>query len=210
MASSFLKAATGQLTPWQTALAVVITMVLGALGSGIWIWIFEPVVLWSARAALSLLTLGSNALSDAVYIRISKGWSNGIDIVLFSLLPAAVAGYSLFLTIRRRWSVGAPPRPSFQARPQHRRFRAGLLGALWLEAGLLIGITAYFSYTNTARVHFHQSFAIVAPYLDEKQEELITSRFAQVKGRGDYVALIQELEHVARENDLTLPDFVVW
>ena len=66
------------------------------------------------------------------------------------------------------------------------------------------------AYANRAIAHYHQSLAIVSPHLDAASEEVSRSRFAQIQSSEDYAAVIDELERVAEDNGLELPDFTIW
>lgn len=67
-----------------------------------------------------------------------------------------------------------------------------------------------FSYVNSAITHYQQIMVITAPYVDEFKRKEITSSFGQIKNKDDYVAIIQHLEHIARQNQQYVPPFSAW
>jgi hypothetical protein len=66
------------------------------------------------------------------------------------------------------------------------------------------------SESSKANTFFEQSMAICRPYIDEHRAQLIRSRYAQVKTRGDYVALVEELRAVSGSSGQHLPDYRPW
>jgi hypothetical protein len=63
---------------------------------------------------------------------------------------------------------------------------------------------------NHAYAFFVQSMAICRPYMDEKQAQTLGSRFAGIRGRSDYVNVINDLRKIAASNRQRLPDFKPW
>ena len=199
------------ITPSRAFFVILGSVVLGALGNGVWFWLVEPSLGWSIRGAMSILTLGIDSLRDAVYVEIARGWSDSIDLLLLSILPAVAFAMALVSTTvhiwsRRDQSSGADD----NARPSWWRYRAVPLLGMWLCAAPLLGITVFCVYVNDARLHFSQSLAIVAPYLDEHQEELVVSEFAQIETSGAYREVLRKLEEAAAESGVELPTFLIW
>ena len=184
--------------------AVIAALLIGALGSGIWSWAIEPGLSWFVRVVLSILTLGMDSLADAVYVKVSRGLAETIDILIYTSLLAVMVGMLAAITMRyERLRRNAPQLAALE--PNWPK-----LLALWLMLSPLIGSAFFYSYVNNARLHFQQSLAIVAPYLDEEEEELVLSEFAQINGRDAYVEVMGKLRNTANANSLSLPPFTIW
>jgi len=67
-----------------------------------------------------------------------------------------------------------------------------------------------FSYVNSAITHFHQLYAVTAPYIDIEKKAEITSSFAQIRNKEDYVGVIDRLEAVGKDKGLQIPSFSPW
>ncbi len=65
-------------------------------------------------------------------------------------------------------------------------------------------------YINSAITHYHQVFTICRPFLDQQQEEQIASKFAQVRSREDYQAVVNQLKIIGENNKQILPKFTPW
>src|SRR5437764_7100847 len=57
----------------KIALGVIGSLVVGALGSGLWSWMFEPVLSRLGKGILNLVTLGISSLKDNVYSTAAEG-----------------------------------------------------------------------------------------------------------------------------------------
>ena len=184
--------------------AVLAALLIGALGSGIWSWAIEPGLSWFVRAVLSILTLGMDSLVDAVYVRVSRGLAETIDILIYASLLAVMVGAFAAITMRYvRLRRNAPQLAALGP-------NWPTLVASWLILSPLIGSVFFYSYVNNARLHFQQSLAIVAPYLDEDEEELVISEFAQINSRNAYMEVMRKLRNTADANGLSLPPFTIW
>jgi hypothetical protein len=63
-----------QLTGWKKITAgVVATIILGALGSGLWETALRPSGSWIWRGILTAATLGSQSIKNQVYVEAAKG-----------------------------------------------------------------------------------------------------------------------------------------
>ena len=189
--------------------SVITSIMLSALGTGVWVVLIKPILGSVRRAALSVLTLGIDSLKDAVYVSIARGLSDSIDLMLFGVVSGVMCGGLVAAAIRprrARWSSTIDDDDT----PALWRSRAVTLFVMLLCSVFFLGILAAFTYINSARLHFSQSLAIVAPYLDEHQEELVISEFAQVRSSATYREVIRKLDEAATEGAVELPAFVIW
>ena len=63
---------------------------------------------------------------------------------------------------------------------------------------------------NRAYNFFSQSMTICRPYMEERQAQMLASRFAGIQRRADYIDIIDELRRIAASNHRQLPDFEPW
>lgn len=59
--------------------------------------------------------------------------------------------------------------------------------------------------TVTIRQQFHHQLALVAPHIDEDQEERLVADFASMKGIMDYEAVMKRIDEIAAEHEVELP-----
>src|SRR5260370_30055063 len=89
------------MSKWKkVALGFVATILLGALGSGLWELALRPMGLWLGKTIPTAATLGSTAAKDQIYLEAAKGIHEAASLELFWLtilflvgLSAAVGGF---------------------------------------------------------------------------------------------------------------------
>jgi len=57
---------------------------------------------------------------------------------------------------------------------------------------------------------FKRDMRVLAPYLDDDEEERIFSRWSLMKGESDYEKIYNELRNVAEENGIELPENTIY
>lgn len=58
------------------------TIILGAIGSGLWDLALEPALTWCGRTFFTIATLGLSQLRNEIYIDIAKGFHEALSILL--------------------------------------------------------------------------------------------------------------------------------
>jgi hypothetical protein len=71
--------------------ALLGTILLGAIGSGVWDLVFKPSFSWLAEALLNIATLGLTTIRDQMYAEIAKGTYERAAVYIFAMLTGAVA-----------------------------------------------------------------------------------------------------------------------
>lgn len=102
-------------------------------------------------------------------------------------------------------NLGLAPKVNLMHKAAYLLFALGIAFFAWMIIG-----TAKDRYINSAIVHYKQSLSIVTPLATDKELATFKSRFARVASKGDYEALISDIEHVGDRGGLKVPDFKVW
>src|SRR5260370_37201259 len=83
------------MTPiWKWALAILGTILLGALGSGLWDAIFRPLLPWLGELLLNVGTLGLEQLRDGIYVEVARGTYERAGLLIVQLV---IGGFAAFL-----------------------------------------------------------------------------------------------------------------
>src|SRR4051794_11362648 len=90
---------------------IIGTIVLGALGSGLWDLCLRDFFVWSGHGILTLITLGIGSVRDSNYIEIAKGRTDRVGIYLVSIglffFGGIIGGVASVVTISgRRGELG--------------------------------------------------------------------------------------------------------
>lgn len=189
-------------------LGLLLVVFLGALGSGLWLHALEPFV----RFVLRLASLGFDTYKVDVYKEIARGLHEYASSALFGTITAIWVGLQLGLLL----ALFALMRSKAKLREREERIRLakkwfyayGLL-VVFLSTAQLIAVARH-TYINSAVTHFRQVLRIASPYLDESEQAVIVSQFAQVKSKEDYVRIVDRLADTAETHRQNVPPFDPW
>ncbi len=181
------------------------TVVLGAIGSGLWDIAFKPALLWESDILLSIGTLGLKSVQDSIYVEIAKGnyeraallWFVSAVSMLVGIFFGAFTG--LFLVKRGVAEVAARLLPT----------RALMLITALFAGFLMIGAVRL-TYIVRAANHLEQCQRIVAPYMTEIERLAMRSQVALISSRDDYIRTLTEVSSIAKRQAISLPDFDIW
>lgn len=191
---------------------VLVTIVLGAVGSGAWEWMLKPFLLGASDFGLNVATLGIRSFKDSLYKDIAHGLHEESSLRLYSaifgIFPLFLLGVVTGITQTRRAAKSGITNTT-----QERIIN-------WLAKPLfvvLIFVLVFsvvqanqLAYVNRAVTHAQQLLTIVDPYVSDDQRLLFRSRFAQVSSREEYAQLTAEMESICRTKSLRVPEFSVW
>lgn len=188
------------------------SLLIGALGSGVWEALMRPALSWAAEGALNIATLGLTSLQDGMYVEVARGGYDRVGLGLLSLATGLLTALfflpPMYFHARRRDKAdalaGKPP--SWVVR--NKVLVLTIYGAVF---GAFIFIsTSRVTYVVRAAAHLDQLQSIVAPDIGEHERLVFRSRASQVKNRDDYVLLERELTALARHNGHAVPSFDVF
>jgi hypothetical protein len=213
----------------KAALAIIVTIVLGAIGSGLWELALRPAALWSGKAILTVVTLGSSTVKDGIYLEAAKGYHEAGDLELFSFevmclfgLSGGFAGVIIGSLYVRRVITSAQDTEAAHNKLKSLLDEKGFITKtdypmMWtlLLVSLLFACIQDISYlklfqANEAYTYYSQSLTICRPYMDDQQTQIIESRYASIKSRDDYMNVTNQLAQVALANHRELPKFNPW
>jgi hypothetical protein len=177
---------------------VVITVLLGAIGSGLWEIALKPASLWVVNFALDSFLQLSNKLSDAVYTDLARGKAERIGITLLSWGAGFVMGIWIALVIKQqRRENGVFSKPPSNI-------------SLYLAALFICSFTAVNTFKTLfilAKINkFEQLVVITTPYLINGGVSKSYSEFGQIHKKEDYERIVKSLQLIAKSNKLYLPE----
>jgi hypothetical protein len=212
-------------TSKSVVVGIVVTIVLEAVGAGLWDVAVKPGGSWFWRAVLTSLTFGSKAVKDSVYLAAAKGNHEAVSLLTVLILSGfvgMVAGTvsSRFLIPRRHRNRTRPasPEDSTEEKLWIERFTPVILrfGPVTVAGLGLFLLGGFFAMTlkvateNALYTNFEQSLDICRPYISDHQAQVLKSRYASLRTRDEYLAITNEMKQVADASHLSLPDFKPW
>jgi large-conductance mechanosensitive channel len=212
---------------------------VGAVSSGVWQYIMDPLLSSGSRLILNLATLGMDSFKNDLYREIAKGFYEKASSALYSqfniLFTLASIGFSIFLVIKTKELIQRKLemmeelkrleaqeekniRSIEEIREDLRNTRAErFLKAIYIFLVLnLVFLSAQFvtskrdKYVNLAIAHYSQLRKIVSPYVTQTELMTLDSRFSQIQSAKNYKALISEMSGTARQNGAYVPEFEIW
>jgi hypothetical protein len=217
-------------------LYILLTVALGALGSGFWETVFKPSFVRIGRFLLKVVTLGMSSARDALYkdMAVRPTYKPAVFLVAlvsfaFMLFLGTVTGYYYRDYFKAPEYVDIAHYESkikdmSLEELQKEKERLGIqqhglkkkLGLILFTVSLIGFVVTTlvhvrYRYLSTAIAHFDQLMAICAPYLSTEEEKTLRSAFAQMTCRNDYVTIIEKLkDHAIKHGVDTLPAFMLF
>jgi hypothetical protein len=191
---------------------IVITVFLGAIGSGAWEWLLKPFLMGATDFGLNVATLGVRSFKDSLYKDIARGLHEESSLRLyaavFGLLPCFILGIVTgALQARKKAKAGIATTAFDRAMD-----KLGMPLLVLLIFALVFSMVQanQLAYVNRSITHVHQLLAIVDPYIREDERLLFRSQFAQIASSEDYSKLTSALEAICNAKALKVPEFAVW
>lgn len=205
-------------------LYIVLTVILGAIGSGFWESVFRPIFSKLGRVSLRILTLGLSSALNSIYGDIAKRQVHRPILFLTFLITISAAGFlGMTGSYYHAKSLGGEEQTRAEAestfneggisgldsRRKELEEKLSLLLFLFSIYFFVFTLYAYLrnSYVVSAIGYFDQCSAICLPYMTDDARKHLTSKFAQIKTKADFQEVIGHLHEVAEKNNLRLPSF---
>jgi hypothetical protein len=208
--------------------SVVGTIVLGALGSGLWELFAKPGLSRLGRSILTTLTLGSERVRDLAYASAALDPYPLPALIIFYLLAFIPLHFALkdfldeYLKLPLRQKLikayeqaknsaegDAVPLKEW-IRPKRRKlFWAMMLGYLLVVVYSLVGVNII-NQAIVIRRTFTANLAICSPYISYVEEKRFIARFAAVQARSEYIPINNDLQKIAVINKTKLLKIDLW
>jgi uncharacterized membrane protein YvlD (DUF360 family) len=202
---------------YKWALALLGTVFLGAVGSGLWDAIIKPILPRIFDVALNISTLGLEEVRNEMYGEIARGNYERAGLITFQFMIGAISGKTIALTFilniisKESFSINYFSRDNKRIRfILSRRFIAALLFVQCLVVGFMIIDQFRVTYIVEAAAHIHQIQEIVYPVISEDQRKAFISRAAQISSRDDYEKMEGDIKIIAEKHDLKIPIFTIF
>ena len=218
------------------ALYIVLTILLGALGTACWEAVLKPIFVHVGRPLLKVATLGTSSLRDAIYrdMAARPTYKPALFLILFIVLGlSGVLGYTgsryysshfeqpPYVTKAQRQAELKDMSPE-RLDQERRNWEVEIheiekeLSSIWFSLTLFAFVVtallqARYRYVSVAIAYFDQLMAITAPYLSNEDEKAFRSAFAQIASRNDYLTIVEKLRDHAHTHGVSkLPRFYVF
>jgi hypothetical protein len=208
------------------------TILVSAIGSGVWQSWLGPGLHAVTRGLLDLASFGFRNYKNSVYLQVARDNPSGMMVdamwMILLILALIVSLFQLHIyleadSLASEIKRNLEPPPPIDAKVLESRGRK-LLGRLNIHRWLLLancvplGVVivsqgmgiARLSYVNSADAHYHQVIRMVSPYIEANKLAQIESDFAQIGNQEDYVSLLSRLDEIGKAHGRTMPAFDAW
>lgn len=196
------------MTTWRWILAILGTIVLGALGSGLWEVLVKPGLAWAGGAVLTISTLGLDSLRDQIYADVAIGSYERASLSILAMLTgftiSFIGSMAIFRYIVSTYKI---------LNTNHRyKFVARMVLLFYFVAfTTFLYINMYrVNYTVHAQANLEQIYRTILPYISDEQGKQYTSRMATISSRDDYIQIIDEMTDIARKNNIKVKTFSIF
>jgi len=192
---------------FKVLLGGIATIVLGAIGSGLWERALGPVFDSAYRAILDIVSRYSTEYTNVIYRRAATGFHEDWAFRTFAIFSAFLAltfnAAALFLLSRRAREFG---RMDLKALWGPRAEWVALVLSMAIVLGLFLGVSRHEAVFRTTTYSI-QSMEIVRPHTGEPVYLELRSQFFQIRTKNDFLVFKGGLERYAIESKVRLPEF---
>jgi hypothetical protein len=206
---------------------ILVIILLGALGSGVWEYLIKPSFETISESTLNIITFGIKSFQNDLYSEIAvglyeRGSLNGLSLLtsIYTMGGIFLILYSKNLVFEKNSDIdnlkNSLTTTSFDEQKEIiENFMIDLKKRLrklyyFLFFIITTSILIYqfnslrLSYINKSIASYNQFKNISRPYISQKELLLIESNFALIKNKNDYERIIEELKKVIEINNLNI------
>ena len=201
---------------YRWALAIVGTVILGAVGSGLWDLIFKPIVPKLIDLVLTISTLGLAGLRDGIYVDVAYGSYERASLFVAGVVTGFFCGLAAFaIYLIKRLANDNEARPVDSTTIMEAIIKSRISNTIMMLMLLLFTVYAVIngasmSYIIQASNYIEQLQNVVAPVITEDQRLQFRSDAAQIESREDFKRIVDELYRIAQKNGLHVHQFRIF
>ncbi len=197
------------MTP-QTLLKVVAgavaTVVLGAIGSGVWERILAPALDGTFRASVDFLSTFSLNYKNGIYKAAAQGFHEDFSLRLFAIATLLMSVAALFFAMRWNEQLLRIVSPALERARGWLQW-AAIVAALALSLTTLYSVGRHEAVNKTA-TYALRSLDVLRPHIGEQKYLGLLSQLYQVRSAAQFQDLNKSLVEQAQSFNVSLPEFV--
>ena len=201
-------------------LSILVTIFLGAIGSGLWDALLKPIGNKVVKFLFTLLTFGTKRASNRIYKNVAKGHHDNLSLEILTLLFSGLIailivsqGLVYFKHDLLKAQILNIEECSKQKLNTQEDCNIDIFKPYSRLATLIaIFITVIFLYrllslaiVNILITRYEQCLKVIRPCLKDFEYHLLEQEFALISTKEDYEKIINHIKNVAAENNISLP-----
>ena len=189
----------------KTIIFAIVTILLGGIGSGLWELILKPSLGNLSNLILDIITFGTTSLKNNVYANVAKGLHNQESLLSFLIFTSIIMGICISVLFRKLLFR----KPIVDKLVKKKTKFIKIVSYIYIVRFISIFFieTCELLYINETITYYNQLNNICLPYIDETQEHIFASQFAQITCQDDYSKIIVDLKKIANKNNIKVKSF---
>jgi hypothetical protein len=204
--------------------SILLTVLLGAIGTGLWDSILRPAFAWAGKAIFTILSFNARRSRDKIYKNAAMGHHELPSLYLLMVALVCIFSYVMSVHMKAYSTIysssvvetlaGNCLKLDAEKAEQcfQNRLKEKVLPYLQITTLVSIFFSVILLYrfilinrTNLAITYYNQCLKIIRPYINEQKLFEIEQKFSLIETKSDYEALVSQLRSIATENDVALP-----
>ena len=216
-------------------LSIILTIILGAIGSGLWDTAFKPIINKIANAIFTILSFGAKRARDKVYKEAARGHhelpSLFILLFIFISLPSfmlslEISLYAKLYKLEPEVTISTVINNCKEKEGDEKaecitnegnkylKDKFGLKLHLLTLISILITVIIIYRFisinrTNIAITYYGQCLKICRPLMDDSCFYDLEQKFSLIETKEDYFDIINRLTAIAENNSIKLPKLYI-
>lgn len=202
----------------KTILTVLGTILLGAIGSGIWDWVLADALALAGNAVLKLFSAAFGGYLNVLYKEVGKGALYPMImslftmffmlILLFPALAVLIVNFKIKQIVKQK-SKSNDEKKNFDEKLYKvtKMFKFRLLPLCGIVVVIITLQIWQVVYSNSASSFIERSIDIISPYVSEAERKTIISEYRMISNADDFYKIENKLLKLASKNSLKLPKF---
>lgn len=216
------------------ALGLIGAILIGAIGSGIWVVALGPAFSFITEITISFLSLLFSSLENSIYESVAKGYSeesSSMAVTLILYIFSLYLGYSIAVLIPKKskekkseldkigeeltdiksdLDLDSKKRlDEIENRLNLQRDKLRKIGRVVISFLVVFFVFIYIQsivlkYKINKISNYEQKIKTVKPFISQNQYDLFNSSFAQIKNSSDYDKLINSIKVIALQKNIKM------
>jgi hypothetical protein len=196
---------------YKLAIGILGTVILGAIGSGLWDAVLKPAFPKLADFMLTISTLGLQEMRDSIYVEIARGNYERASLGTFEMASGMFSGITVGMIVgvyvinRKSYIDNTDAQNLKKLMISSKKIAIPALLIQSLFAGFIIFNATRMTYIVIAAGQLQQMQDIVAPFLSDDERIRLHSNVAQIRSREDFQNITDQMSKIAGKNGLSVP-----
>jgi hypothetical protein len=185
---------------------IVATILLGAIGSGVWERILSPAANWVYRASVNFVNSISTGYKDRIYQAASQGFHEAYSLKIFALFSLLLALYLMMSSQLRLLRILDTNNATDKI--TSKKWFARLMVILSISISLLIFYSVNkHEAINNITTYSIRSLDTLRPYIGDQFYLKLLSDFYQIRTASQFYQFNQNLITLSKTKNVVLPEF---